>query len=210
MITWLIALPVLAAVSAGIVVELRRHPRGCIRAVKVLNLLLLLGAGVLVILAASAPAPSAAATGTAATAKPYAGQALIGAAIAVAGSSIGAAITVSVHRICRTGSHQRGAPRCSDVPWSSWAWPRASPSTGWSSPSSSSGRRNGLMGQVVVLGESARVMGYALAGAVTMEAEGEEVARTWALLPSDTSLVVLTPAAARALGQAVVAERATP
>ena len=63
------------------------------------------------------------------------------------------------------------------------------------------------MGQVVVLGESARVMGYALAGAVTMEAEGEEVARTWALLPSDTSLVVLTPTAARALGQAVVAER---
>jgi len=49
---------------------------------------------VLVILAASA-SPSAAATGTAAAAKPYAGQALIGAAIAVAGSSIGAAIAVA-------------------------------------------------------------------------------------------------------------------
>ncbi len=70
MITWLIALPILAAVSAGIVVELRRHPRGGIRAVKALNLLLLLGAGVLVILAASA-SPSAAATGAASAAKPY-------------------------------------------------------------------------------------------------------------------------------------------
>jgi V/A-type H+/Na+-transporting ATPase subunit K len=94
MITWLIAVPILAAVSAGIAVELRRHPRGGIRAVKVLNLLLLLGAGVLVILAASA-SPGAAATGTAVVAKPYAGQALIGAAIAVAGSSIGAAIAVA-------------------------------------------------------------------------------------------------------------------
>jgi V/A-type H+-transporting ATPase subunit K len=80
MITWLIALPILVAVSGGICVELRRHPRGAIRAVKALNLLFLLGAGVLVILAAS---------------KPYAGQALIGAAIAVAGSSIGAAIAVA-------------------------------------------------------------------------------------------------------------------
>jgi vacuolar-type H+-ATPase subunit F/Vma7 len=63
------------------------------------------------------------------------------------------------------------------------------------------------MGQVVVLGEPARVMGYALAGALAIEAEGEEVARAWASLPPDASLVVLTPAAAQALGQAVLAKR---
>ncbi len=63
------------------------------------------------------------------------------------------------------------------------------------------------MGQVVVLGEPARVMGYALAGALPIEAEGEEVARAWASLPPDTSFVVLTPAAARALDQAALTER---
>ncbi len=57
-----------------------------------------------------------------------------------------------------------------------------------------------------MLGEPVRVMGYALAGALAIEAEGEEVARAWASLPADTSLVVLTPAAARALGHAVLAE----
>jgi len=62
------------------------------------------------------------------------------------------------------------------------------------------------MGQVVVLGEAVRVMGYALAGALAIEAEGEEVARAWASLQPDASLVVLTPAAAQALGQAVLAE----
>ncbi len=63
------------------------------------------------------------------------------------------------------------------------------------------------MGQVVVLGEPERVMAYALAGALAIEAVGEEVARAWSSLPPDASLVVLTPAAARALGQAVLAER---
>ncbi len=63
------------------------------------------------------------------------------------------------------------------------------------------------MGQVVVLGEAVRVMGYALAGALAIEAEGEEVARAWASLPPGASLVVLTSAAAQALGQAVLAQR---
>ena len=63
------------------------------------------------------------------------------------------------------------------------------------------------MSQVVVIGEPARVMGYALAGALAIEAEGEEVARAWTSLPAETSLVVLTPAAARTLGQATLAER---
>jgi vacuolar-type H+-ATPase subunit F/Vma7 len=62
------------------------------------------------------------------------------------------------------------------------------------------------MGRVIVLGEPARVVGYALAGALAIEAEGEEVARAWASLPPDISLVVLTPAAAQALGAATLAE----
>jgi vacuolar-type H+-ATPase subunit F/Vma7 len=63
------------------------------------------------------------------------------------------------------------------------------------------------MGQVIVIGEPARVMGYALAGAVAVEAEGEEVARALASLLPDISLVVLTPAAASAVGEAVLGER---
>jgi V/A-type H+-transporting ATPase subunit K len=94
MLAWLIGLPVLIAATAGIGSQLRRHPRPALRALKVLNLLLLVGAGVLVALAVSA-SPSGAATTAAAGARSYGGQALIGAAIAVAGSSIGAAIGVA-------------------------------------------------------------------------------------------------------------------
>ena len=59
----------------------------------VLNLVLLVGAGVLVLLALTAD-PSAAATTTSSSSS-FGGQALIGAAIAVAGSSIGAGIAVA-------------------------------------------------------------------------------------------------------------------
>ena len=206
MITWLIAVPILAVVSAGIALELRRHPRGGIRAVKALNLLLLLGAGVLVVLAASA-SPGAAATGTAAAAKPYAGQALIGAAIAVAGSSIGAAIAVAY-----TGSAALAAlserpemfgramvivglaegiaiyglvvaiiliGKVVAIPWARWscsASPRGSWGTRWRAHWRSKRR-------------------------VRMWRE------VWASLPPDVSLVVLTPAAAQALGQAALTER---
>jgi V/A-type H+-transporting ATPase subunit K len=61
---------------------------------KVINVVLMAGAGVLVFLAASA-SPGAAATATASATASYGGQALIGAAIAVAGSSLGAAIAVA-------------------------------------------------------------------------------------------------------------------
>lgn len=94
MLAWLIGLPVLVATAAGIGAQLRRRPRPALRAIKVLNLLLLAGAGILVGLALSA-GPSAAATSAAAGKVSYGGQALIGAAIAVAGSSIGAAIGVA-------------------------------------------------------------------------------------------------------------------
>jgi V/A-type H+/Na+-transporting ATPase subunit K len=92
MLAWLICLPVLVAVGVGIGHELRRRPRRGLRALRYLNLALLVGSAVLVGLAATA-GPSAAATTTATHS--YGGQALIGAAIAVAGSSIGAAIGVA-------------------------------------------------------------------------------------------------------------------
>jgi V/A-type H+-transporting ATPase subunit K len=60
---------------------------------KLLNLALLVGGGALVIVAATT-SPATAAT-LAAPAPSYSGQALMGAAIAVAGSSIGAAIAVA-------------------------------------------------------------------------------------------------------------------
>jgi V/A-type H+/Na+-transporting ATPase subunit K len=94
MITWLIALPLLAVVTAAIAVQLRRHPRSGLRALRLLNLALLIGGGVLVVVAATT-SPSSAASLTATHAPAYAGQALMGAAISVAGSSIGAAIAVA-------------------------------------------------------------------------------------------------------------------
>jgi V/A-type H+-transporting ATPase subunit K len=94
MITWLIALPMLALVSGGIVLQLRRHPRGGLLLIKLVNLALMMGGGVLVVLAATTTSASAAGV-VASAAPPYAGQALMGAAISVAGSSIGAAIAVA-------------------------------------------------------------------------------------------------------------------
>jgi V/A-type H+-transporting ATPase subunit K len=94
MFAWLIGLPVLALVALGVAVELRRRPRRGLRVVTALNLLLLVGAGVLAILALTAD-PSSAATTAASGTSSFGGQALIGAAIAVAGSSIAAGIAVA-------------------------------------------------------------------------------------------------------------------
>ncbi len=56
------------------------------------------------------------------------------------------------------------------------------------------------MGAVAVIGEPGLVSGYALAGAVVMTAADDEAVRhAWAALDHDTKLVILTPAAARAL-----------
>jgi V/A-type H+-transporting ATPase subunit K len=93
MLAWLIGLPVLALVAVGVAVELRRRPHRGLRVITVLNLVLLVGAGVLVVLAVTAN-PSAAAT-TTSNSSSFGGQTLIGAAIAVAGSSIGAGIAVA-------------------------------------------------------------------------------------------------------------------
>lgn len=52
-----------------------------------------------------------------------------------------------------------------------------------------------------MIGEPALVAGYAMAGASTMPAQGpDEVRRAWESLPSGTTMVILTAAAAAALG----------
>ncbi len=64
------------------------------------------------------------------------------------------------------------------------------------------------MGRVVALGESVRVQGYALAGAIPIAAESpEEVRRAWSNLPPDVDLVVLSAAAALVLGDEVHHQR---
>ena len=60
------------------------------------------------------------------------------------------------------------------------------------------------MGGVVVLGEAVRAAGFALAGATVIAAEDAAAVRdAWAALPGGTAVVVLTPAAAAALGELV-------
>jgi V/A-type H+-transporting ATPase subunit K len=94
MIAWLIGLPILAVTAVGTGVGLRWRPRVTLRALKILNLILLVGAAALFVIAITT-SPSDAATVTTAAGKSYSGDALIGASIAVAGSSIGAAIAVA-------------------------------------------------------------------------------------------------------------------
>lgn len=63
------------------------------------------------------------------------------------------------------------------------------------------------MGRFVVIGETARVTGFALAGASVLCAEGpDDVRLAWTALPDDTAVVVLTDQAAAALGSDVDAE----
>ncbi|MDX3633415.1 MULTISPECIES: hypothetical protein [Streptomyces] len=53
---------------------------------------------------------------------------------------------------------------------------------------------------MAALGEQARVAGLALAGVLVLVAEDPRaVRRTWRVLPDDVQLVILTPAAAKAL-----------
>lgn len=60
------------------------------------------------------------------------------------------------------------------------------------------------MARIAVLGEGARVAGFALAGALVLVADDPEQARTaWAALPADVAVAILTPAAAAALGERI-------
>jgi len=62
------------------------------------------------------------------------------------------------------------------------------------------------MGEVVVLGERGRAIGFAAAGARVVEAaDPVDVLDAWHRLPDDVAVVVLTPAAAEALGDLITA-----
>ncbi|MBC9713898.1 hypothetical protein H9Y04_15110 [Streptomyces sp. TRM66268-LWL] len=57
------------------------------------------------------------------------------------------------------------------------------------------------MSHVAAIGERLRVVGTAAAGVVVLPAEDPEAVRAaWRALPADVGLVMLTPAAADALG----------
>ncbi|MEV0694795.1 V-type ATP synthase subunit F [Streptomyces sp. NPDC050388] len=54
---------------------------------------------------------------------------------------------------------------------------------------------------MAALGEQVRVVGFALAGVAVLIAEDPDAVRAaWRTLPEDVELVILTPAAADALG----------
>ena len=57
------------------------------------------------------------------------------------------------------------------------------------------------MNRIVVLGEPGRVGGFRLTGATVIDAVGlEDVERAWIALPTDTTLLILTPRAAEVVG----------
>ena len=56
------------------------------------------------------------------------------------------------------------------------------------------------MPPIVVVGDTTRIAGFALAGATTVAADNEDdVHAAWSGLPDDVALVVLTPEAAAVL-----------
>ncbi len=57
------------------------------------------------------------------------------------------------------------------------------------------------MGRVAAIGEAVRVQGLALAGVLVLPGdEPADVRASWAALPSDVAVVMLTPLAAGTLG----------
>ena len=95
-LTLLVALPVLAIAAAATVLGLRRAPRRGLRRLVVVNGVLALGAlGLVAALLTGAVEPAHAAGIASSTAGKDPRAALLGAAIAVAGSTIGAAIAVA-------------------------------------------------------------------------------------------------------------------
>ena len=97
---WMLALPTMVAIALGTAWLMRRRGRTALRFLIAANGVLLLSALALLALAFTADPSSAALTDVAATTAAAAdstsnGSALIGASIAIAGSSIGAAIAVA-------------------------------------------------------------------------------------------------------------------
>jgi V/A-type H+-transporting ATPase subunit K len=100
MLTWMICLPVLVAAVVFVGWLLRRRGRPALRVVLAANgVLMLVALGLLAMALAAGPSSAAtvshAAAAAAVAANTTNGSALIGAAIAIAGSSIGAAIAVA-------------------------------------------------------------------------------------------------------------------
>jgi len=92
---WLIALPVTVGVTAFLMAILRRYRIVATRILLGANALLLVVALVLIVLALTAEPSSAATVAAAGTAKVLNGSAMLGAGIAIAGSSIGGGIAVA-------------------------------------------------------------------------------------------------------------------
>ncbi|HET9186394.1 MAG TPA: ATP synthase subunit C [Acidothermaceae bacterium] len=92
---WIIGLPVGLLAIGGTIVLLHRYKAAARRFLIGFNALLLIAALALVIIALTAPASSATVVAAAATAKTLNGSALLGAGIAIAGSSIGGGIAVA-------------------------------------------------------------------------------------------------------------------
>jgi V/A-type H+-transporting ATPase subunit K len=95
--TWLVAVPVLVVPLAGAAALARRRPRGALGLLAAVDVALVLAALVVLGVVLTGQ-PAAADVAAAAADQPAAavnGSALIGASIAVAGSSIGAAIAVA-------------------------------------------------------------------------------------------------------------------
>ncbi len=92
---WLIALPVAVVATAFLMAMLRRYRIVATRILLGANVMLLLVALVLIVLALTAQPSSAATVAAAGTAKVLNGSALLGAGIAIAGSSIGGGIAVA-------------------------------------------------------------------------------------------------------------------
>jgi vacuolar-type H+-ATPase subunit F/Vma7 len=64
------------------------------------------------------------------------------------------------------------------------------------------------MGRIIAIGEEARIMGFALAGVnVYPAADARAVRAVWQDLQPDDALVILTSAAAEALGDEVARTR---
>ena len=95
MLTWIIALPVLIGGVAATVATLRRRGRLALRLFLALDGVLLLAALVVVVVVTTAGPATAETLAAGPTAGGENWAALLGAAIAVAGSSIGAAIAVA-------------------------------------------------------------------------------------------------------------------
>ncbi|MDO8106970.1 ATP synthase subunit C [Isoptericola sp. b441] len=96
--TWLLAVPLLAVVAVAVVALLRRRTSGGVRLLVAVDAAVLVGALVLIAVALGAgpaQAGSVAAATETTTGGGIGGPALIAAAIAVAGSSIGAAFAVA-------------------------------------------------------------------------------------------------------------------